>query len=86
LAELHQQKGETAQAIATFEGLLELQRQTYNYYGLVNTYDTLGKIHLASAQLQQAKQYFQQALAIAKDLNYKVEYFDRKIKQSDRDY
>ncbi|MEL7419774.1 MAG: tetratricopeptide repeat protein [Cyanobacteria bacterium J06555_3] len=85
LAELHQQEGETEQAIVTFEQLLDLQRQAYNYYGLVNTYDTLGKIHLASAQPQQAKQYFQQALAIAKDLNYKVEYFARKIEQSDRD-
>ncbi|MEO0847684.1 MAG: tetratricopeptide repeat protein [Cyanobacteria bacterium J06648_1] len=86
MAELHQQAGETERAIVTFERLLELQRQAYNYYGLVNTYDTLGKIHLASAQPQQAKQYFQHALAIAKDLNYKVEYFARKIKQSDRDY
>ncbi|MEL7523159.1 MAG: hypothetical protein AAGJ80_16350, partial [Cyanobacteria bacterium J06553_1] len=55
LAELHQQEGETEQAIATFEGLLELQRQAYNYYGLVDTYDILGKIHLASAQPQQSK-------------------------------
>ncbi|MEM6612054.1 MAG: tetratricopeptide repeat protein [Cyanobacteria bacterium P01_C01_bin.72] len=84
LGKLYQRQGEQQQTIDTFERLLDLQRQAYNYYGLVNTYDTLGKIHLESAQKQQAKQYFQEALEIAKDLNYKVEYFNQKIQQSNK--
>ena len=84
LGKLYQQEGKNKKAIVTFNRLLDVQRQSYNYYALVDTYDTLGKIHLKSARKKQAKQYFQQALEIAKDLNYKVEYFSQKIKQSDR--
>jgi len=47
---------------------------------LINTYDTLGKIHLKSAQNQQAKQYFQKALELAQGLDYKVGYFTNRLK------
>ncbi|MEY2856717.1 MAG: hypothetical protein RLZZ74_1027, partial [Cyanobacteriota bacterium] len=53
--------------------------QSYNDYGLINTYDTLGKIYLDSGQKQPAKHYFQQALDLAQTLNYKVEYFKQQI-------
>jgi hypothetical protein len=58
---------------------VEIQQQSYNDYGLINTYDTLGKIYLDSGQKQPAKHYFQQALDLAQTLNYKVEYFKQQI-------
>ena len=81
LGKLYQKEGEGERAIATLNRLLDVQRESYNYYGLVNTYDMLGKMYLKSAQTKVAKKYFQQALELAKTLNYKVSYFNNQIKK-----
>lgn len=79
LGKLYLQQGQDEKAIATLTQLLKLQQQSYDHYGLINTYDTLGKISLASGQKKLAKDYFQQALELAQTLNYNVEYFKRQI-------
>ncbi|WP_019507589.1 lipopolysaccharide assembly protein LapB [Pleurocapsa sp. PCC 7319] len=79
LGELYQQTKRTDDAIATYAELIEVQQQTYNYYGLVNTYDTLGKIYFNLNQKAKAKLYFQAGLELAKPLDYKVEYFNNQI-------
>lgn len=79
LGKIHQQNNNTDKAIATYNKLLKLQQQSYNYYGLINTYDILGKIHLKLNKKLEAKQYFQQGLELAKSLNYKVKYFNQQI-------
>jgi tetratricopeptide (TPR) repeat protein len=79
LAILYKKNKQVDLAISTYNKLLQVQQQTYNYYGLINTYDTLGKIHLNLNQKAQAKQHFQQGLELAKSLNYKVEYFSNQI-------
>ena len=81
LGELHQGRGQVPQAIEAYTNLIEIQQQSYNYYGLINTYDILGKIYLKSNQKIKAKQSFQRALKLAESLNYKVDYFNRKIEQ-----
>ena len=81
LAKLYQQEAKDKKAIAILNRLIDVQRQSYNYYGLINTYDTLGKISLQSAQKQQAKQYFQQALELARELDYNVNYFNNQIEK-----
>ncbi len=80
LGKTYQQSKNTDKAIATYTKLLKVQQQTYNYYGLINTYDNLGQIYLQLNQKSQAKQYFQQALELAKSLNYKIKYFDNRVK------
>ena len=79
LGKLYLKKGQEQEAIATFTQLEKVQHQSYNHYGLINTYDTLGKIYLKLEQKKEAKQYFQQALELAKALDYKVEYFKQLI-------
>ena len=77
-----QQKENIRQAIETYNRLITIQQQSYNYYGLINTYDTLGKIYLKSNK-NKAKQFFQQGLDTAITLNHKVKYFrDRLTKLS----
>ncbi len=84
LGKLYQTRGQVDQAIATYTKLIEFQQQSYNYYGLINTYDTLGKIYLKSNRKVKAKQSFQQALELAQSLDYKVEYFNNQIKQTEK--
>ena len=83
MGKLYQREGKNQKAIATFNRLVKIQRQSYNYYGLVDTYDTLGKIYLKSDRDKQAKQHFQKALELARDLDYKVNYFTSQIKKLD---
>ncbi len=80
LGKTYQQGKNTDKAIATYTKLLKVQQQTYNYYGLINTYDNLGQIYLQLNQKSQAKQYFQQGLELAKSLNYRIKYFDNRVK------
>ncbi len=79
LAELYQQSDRTDDAIRAYAKLIKVQQQSYNHYGLINTYDILGKIYLKLNQKSQAKQYFQRGLDLAKSLNYKVDYFNYQI-------
>ena len=81
LGKLYQGQEEKELAIATFNRLLDVQRQSYNYYGLVNTYDILGKIYLRLNRNKEAKQNFKQALKLAKTLNYKVKYLSSQIEK-----
>ena len=78
LAQLYRARGQNPQAISTYVSLVKLQQQSYDYYGLLNTYDVLGTIYLASNQ-KKAKQYFRQALELAQSLNYRINYFKSKI-------
>ena len=80
LGKTYQQSKNTDKAIATYTKLLKVQQQTYSYYDLINTYDTLGQIYLQLNQKSQAKQYFQQGLELAKSLNYKIKYFNNRVK------
>lgn len=79
LGKLYLKEGKETKAIATFTQLENVQRQSYNHYGLINTYDILGKIYLKLEQRKEAKQYFQQALELAKTLDYKVDYFNDQL-------
>ena len=76
-----QQKQNIEQAIDTYNQLITVQQQSYNYYSLINTYDTLGKIYLKSNNPNKAKQFFQQGLDLAITLNYKIEYFRDRLKR-----
>jgi tetratricopeptide (TPR) repeat protein len=44
LGKFYLRERQEQEAIATFTQLLEIQQQSYNDYGLINTYDILGKI------------------------------------------
>lgn len=77
---LYQKQGKLDKAIATYNRLLLIQQQSYNHYGLIASYDALGQIYLKLDKNNLAKRYFQQGLDLAKSLNYKVKYFEDKIK------
>ncbi|MBE9044180.1 tetratricopeptide repeat protein [Pleurocapsales cyanobacterium LEGE 10410] len=82
LGKLYRESERIDEAIASYIKLLQVQQQSLNYYGLINTYDTIGKLYLKSGQPTKARQSFQQGLELAKSLNYRVEYFNNQIQQS----
>ena len=70
---------DSIRAIATYLKLLKIQQQSYDRYGAIDTYDTLGKIHLDLGQKAEAQQYFERGLKLAESLNHKVKYFRDRI-------
>lgn len=83
LGKIYQKSDRSNDAIATYNKLIQVQQQSYNYHGLINSYDTLGKIYLTLNQKTKAKKHFQQGLELAKSVNYKVKYLSNQIDKID---
>ena len=79
LGKLYRKTDSIDRAIATYLKLLKIQQQSDDRYGAIDTYDTLGKIHLDLEQKAQARQYFERGLKLAESLDYKVKYFRDRI-------
>ena len=68
-------------ALQVYEYLAGVQQQAYDTYGLMDAYDQIGQIHLARKAYPQALTAFNQGLAVAKQLNYRTDYFSSQIQQ-----
>jgi tetratricopeptide (TPR) repeat protein len=68
-------------ALQIYQELLKVQGQSYNYFGLMTTYDRIGEIYLSQKNDRQALAAFQKGLEIAKSLKYNEEYFQTKIEK-----
>lgn len=77
LGELKLNNQQIPDAIAIYQQLITVQKQASDYYSLTNTYDRLGRIYQQTGDLEKAKTAFREGLAVAKSLNYRVDYFTR---------
>ena len=68
-------------ALQIYQTLLEVEKQSYDFYGLMNTYDHIGQIHLAQRNFEQAQAAFQQGLDLAISLKYQENYFASQIER-----
>lgn len=68
-------------ALQIYEYLAQVQQQAYDTYGLMESYDQIGQIHLSRNAYPQALTAFNQGLAVAKQLNYRTDYFTSQIQQ-----
>jgi tetratricopeptide (TPR) repeat protein len=75
LGELKLNNQQIPEAIAIYQQLITVQKQASDYYSLTNTYDRLGRIYQQTGDLEKAKTAFREGLAVAKSLNYRVDYF-----------
>lgn len=80
LAELYQERDLLQYALQTYQQLALVQQKSYNYYGLMDTYDRLGKIYLSADNYSQAEASWRQGLELAKLLNYRNKYFSDRLK------
>lgn len=79
LGNLYQEYEQLDSALQIYQELIKIEQQSYNLYGLMNTYDYMGIIYLQKEDKNKALQYWQKALDIARNLDYKEEYFSSKI-------
>lgn len=78
---LYRSQGQVAEALQTSQILLEADNKAANFYGLMNTYDQIGQIHLQNGDENAALTAFEQGLAIAQQLQYQQPYFTQQIQQ-----
>lgn len=81
LGELYRKNNQLDSAIIIYQQLLKVETQSYNYYGLMTTYDRIAQIYLDLQDKQNALKNFQKGLEIAKILNHQQAYFNTQIQQ-----
>lgn len=81
LADLYRSLSRLEDAVVVYQLLLDVERQSYNSFGMMNTYDQLGQVYRERGDRSQALVAFQQGLQLAQQLNYKVDYFNSQIQQ-----
>lgn len=85
LAKLYQDYKQNDYALQIYNELIKVEQKSYNLYGLMNAYDQIGQIYLEQKNTVAAIQWFKKALEIANHLSYKVDYFQNKITQIDKE-
>ena len=81
LAALYRSYNQPDSALQVYDVLIKTQQQSYNFYGLMNTYDQMGQIYLEQNKYSQALDVFQKGLELAKSLQYQESYFSSQIEQ-----
>jgi len=81
LIALYRQQGQRDEAINTSQILIQAEVQATDTYGLMNTYDQLGQMHVEKNEYPQALEAFQRGLELAQQLNYQQSYFTEQIQK-----
>ncbi|AFZ20734.1 tetratricopeptide repeat protein [Allocoleopsis franciscana] len=84
LAALYHSHNQSDSALQVYDVLLKTQQQSYNFYGLMNTYDKMGQIYLEQKKYSQALDVFQRGMQLAKSLQYQENYFAEQIERVSR--
>lgn len=79
LAQLYRQQGSLQTTLEIYEQLVIVQQRSSNAYGLMMTYDKIGKINQQRDRDQQALAAFEKALEAAQSLSHQEDYFQEKI-------
>lgn len=82
LGALYRSQNQLEAALKIYRFLVDVEAQSYNVYGRMNAYDTLGQIHIARKEYPQAVAAFQQGLALAQQLKYQQDHFTKQIEQA----
>lgn len=79
LGQLYHQYRQPDVALAIYQELVKVEQLSYNLYGLMDAYDYMATIYLQKQQLNKAREYWQKALEVARNLRYQEDYFLEKI-------
>ncbi|MBW4517520.1 MAG: tetratricopeptide repeat protein [Timaviella obliquedivisa GSE-PSE-MK23-08B] len=75
LASLYRSLARLEDVLVVYQLLLDVQQQSYDTLGIMNTYDQIGQIQRTQGNNPQAAASFRQGLQLAQQLKYKVGYF-----------
>jgi tetratricopeptide (TPR) repeat protein len=75
LAGLYRSLERLDDVLVVYQLLIDVQKQSYDQLGIMNTYDQIGQIQRTQGNNAQAAASFRQALQLAQQLKYKVGYF-----------
>ncbi len=81
MAALYRSYDELDYALQVYQVRLQIDQQSYNFYGLMNSYDQMGQIYLQQKKYTQALGAFQKGLEVAKSLKYQENYFTNQIER-----
>jgi tetratricopeptide (TPR) repeat protein len=82
LAALYESFDQFDYALQVYQVLLQVDQQSYDFYGMMNVYDKIGQIYLKQKNYPQALTAFKQGLELAKSLKYQENYFTTQIEQA----
>lgn len=83
LGKLYQNYEQLDYALQIYQELIKIEQQSYNLYGLMNTYEQIGNIYQKKQDYPQARQALEKALEIARHIKHKEDYFLGKISELD---
>jgi tetratricopeptide (TPR) repeat protein len=84
LGDLYQANNRDDYALQIYQELVKVKQQSYDYYGLMQTYDRIGKIYLKQNNYPQALAAFQKGLELARSISYQEDYFLGQIEKINR--
>ncbi|MGE5657409.1 MAG: tetratricopeptide repeat protein [Actinomycetota bacterium] len=84
LAALYRSQKQMEAALKIYQMQLVVQQQSYNLYGLMDTYDRIGEVYKELKAYRRALEAFQKGLEVATQLNHRQEYFAKKIQKVNR--
>lgn len=81
LATLYRSINRPNDALVVYQLLIDVEQQSYNTLGIMETFDQIGQVHREMGNNAAAIAAFRQGLQLAQQLNYKVGYFNEQIAQ-----
>jgi tetratricopeptide (TPR) repeat protein len=82
LVDYYRSQNQLEAALKMYQYLFDVQARADNSMGQMETLDQMGQVYLAQKDYPQAIAAFQKGLAIAKQLNYRQDYFAAQIQQA----
>jgi tetratricopeptide (TPR) repeat protein len=70
LGDLYRSREQPNYALEIYKRLLQVQQQSYNYYGMMSTYEKIAQLYINAQQPGAALTAYQQALSLARSLKY----------------
>lgn len=85
LAQLYEQYDQFEAALQVYRTQIDVHQLARNRYGLMMTYDRMGKVYQRQGNYRAALQAFQQGLALAQELGNRAAYFQISIDEVTRE-
>jgi len=82
LADLYRANDRLDSALRMYTFLVDIEKQAYNTYGVMDAYDQMGQVHLLRKDYPAAIAAFQQALPLAQQLKFREDYFATRIQKA----